>query len=52
VRIVGSLLRASAFIGNIEGATAALAAGATTTVELVVSGNPDSISVTDARCLG
>lgn len=52
VRILGSLLRASASIGSVEGSTAGLAAGETALVELAVGGNPDRISVTDARCLG
>lgn len=52
VQIIGSLLRASASIGGVEGSTGGLAAGETATVEIAVKGNPDSISVTDARCLG
>jgi hypothetical protein len=52
VRILGTLLRASVSIGSVEGSTAGVAAGETALVELAVSGNPDRISVTDARCLG
>lgn len=52
VHVVGSLLRASASIGSVEGSTTGLAAGETATIELATTGNPDSIQVTDARCHG
>jgi hypothetical protein len=52
VHIVGSLLRASVSTGVVEGSTAGLGPGENAMLELAVTGNPDSISVTDARCLG
>lgn len=52
VHVVGRLLRSSASIGAVEGSTAALATGESTILELAVPGDPDTIQITEAHCLG